>query len=487
MLVHWLRRFCLAMLFSGTYAATVLADASLYVSLQDSYLNDRIEQLRVAAQMPTMRKPYAVSEVRHYLNRIRSQMPGLYTEIDARLQRYEQSFALTSAELTVATARETDHPIVMANARGESLTSHYHAGFSAAVKPFQYLALSLGANKRQQPDDSFPLDSYLVLGGDAIQLDIGYREHWLSPFDNGAMLYSSNAKAPLSITISNPLPYQNWWQIQYEIFIARLDKVPVYSGTQWEFGNPVILGSQFSFSPFNGWNIALTRTMQFGGGSRKVNTQTVWDAFTNPSSDHSSEASGQQCDGSALCEFGNQQAAISSRIDFPGTTPFSIYFEYGGEDSAGLSNDALANLSASIGLYIPFMPSTLLGPDWSFRYEYQQWQDGWYVHSIYPQGYSFEAVTLGHWGANYRQLGDAVGATAQSIALGKQLDSYRRYELRFKQLQNENYGAIHYHTHHDMEWRYFDRFWGQQLSVSLLKGRDVYGEKFWRVETQWSW
>lgn len=487
MAVHRFSRLCVIALCCLSFTATVSAGATLYVSLQDRYLNDRIEQLRVATQMPTMHKPFAVSEVRHYLNRIRKQMPGLYSEIDRSLQRYEQSVAITSAELSAATARETEHPLIMANARGEQASSHYRAGFSAAFKPFEYLALSLGASAHQQPNETIPLDSYLVLGSGAFQIDFGYREHWLSPFDNGAMLFSSNAKPPLSFGLSNPIPYSDWWHLQYDIFVARLDRVPVYFGPEWEMGYPVVLGNQLSFSPLDGWTIALTRTMQFGGGAREVSASSIWQAFIDPQTDHGAP-SGEQCAaGRQLCEFGNQQAAISNRIDFGGRTPFSIYFEFAGEDSEQINNYYLGNLSVAIGLYLPFMPEVLFGPDWSLRYEYQQWQDAWYTHSIYPQGYSNGGVVLGHWGGSQRAFGDAVGATMQSLVLGRQLGPHNRYEWRFKQLQNENYGQNHYATYHDLELRYFDRIWQQDLMLSLTNGKDVFGDHFWRIETQWSW
>ncbi len=470
----------------GAQMCTSFADVSAYIPLHDRYLTDRIEQLRVATQMPVMRRPYVVAEVRSHLNKVRSSMPGLYGEIDRYLRRYEQPLALTYGEVTLAHQKQNQPDQLLANAQGEQFSSDYRVAAELLIKPTSFLLLSAGASRRGAPAEIVASNAYLALGGENLQLEMGYRDHWLSPFDNGAMLFSNNAEPPLSIGISNPIAFENWWNLHYEIFVARQNRMPVYLGTELSMGNPVILGSQFSFSPLDGWTIALTRAMQFGGGEREVNGRALWLAFSNPQSDHG--IPGEEChDAERLCEFGNQLAALSSRIDVGGETPFSIYFEYGGEDSEQISNHYLGNLSAAIGVYIPFMPDALLGADWSFRYEYQQWQDAWWVHSIYPQGYTNDGVVLGHWAANHRAVGDAVGATLHALTFGQQLGAHNRAEWRFNQVQNQNYGQQSYKTYHDIEWRYYDQLWQQDVQFSLIHGKDMMGEKFWRVAAQWTW
>ncbi len=480
-------RYLLFPVFLLVISISALAGASVYVSLQDRYLNERIDQLRVVARMPAMRKPFSVAEVRHYLNRIRYDLPGLFSEIDRNLRRYEQSATMTYAEIAFAQSNESPQSEVIPNARGESYSSDYRLAASGVFNPFEYVALSVGVTQRQLPEETVPTDSYIVLGSDTFQMDFGYREHWLSPFANGAMLFSTNAATPLSVGFANAIPFENWWQLQYEVFVAQLDRVPVKSGNTAALGRPVLLGSSLSFSPLDGWTIALARTMQFGGGDREVNLGLIWQAFSDPQSDHGAP-SGEQClDEESLCEFGNQVAAISNQIDFGGSTPFSVYFEFAGEDSEQLNNYYIGNLATSIGVFFPFLPDSLLGSDWSFRYEYQKWQDAWYVHHIYPSGYTYEGVILGHWGGSQRASKDAVGATMNSVVIGHQIGQHHRYEWRFQQLQNEDYGLDDYSTYRSIEFRYYDVFWQQNMMTSLQYGRDIYDDRFWRAELQWSW
>jgi hypothetical protein len=58
---------------------------------------------------------------------------------------------------------------------------------------------------------------------DYAQLDIGYRDHWLSPFTDSSMLVSTEAPTMPSITLSNYRPISRLG-ISYQIFLADMSE-----------------------------------------------------------------------------------------------------------------------------------------------------------------------------------------------------------------------------------------------------------------------
>ncbi|MBY5921241.1 capsule assembly Wzi family protein [Ferrimonas balearica] len=470
--------------------------ASPYVSLQDSYLNGRIDQLVVVANLPTMRKPYNVTQVRQHLEQVKELWPALYAEIDKGLESYETDLGITYAEVGVAAADNPDNGKVMPNARGERLDSNYRVAINAQYRYDDWLVASVGglaldsaAGQTQADTDSdiIPVGSYLSLGWDSFQVDIGYREHWLSPFSESAMLVSTNARPSFSVGFSNPVAFESLWNLHYEVYVSRLEYTDnIVYGNELESGRPALLGFQLSIEPIEGWTLAANRTMQFGGGSREVDLRSIWDAFWDPVSSDNSGAI--DCDGPPdTCEFGNQIASISSRMNFGGEVPFAILMEYAGEDTAGHSNLRLGNLAMSAGLHIPFLPEWAGGADWSFLYEFNEWQNAWYTHHIYKNGYTNDGIGMGHWGANDRVFGDGVGGRAQVVKLGWQRGFGTRYEFTYRQIENEDYGRMAYSTGRELDVRYFGKAWGHDWGYRLYGGKNVYDEGFFRGELIWQW
>ncbi|WP_159437715.1 capsule assembly Wzi family protein [Ferrimonas marina] len=485
---------------AAALAATSLGAkaASPYISLQDSYLTGRIDQLVVVAEIPTMRKPYNVKQVRHHLELVKDDYPQLYNEIDRRLSRYEQTVSVTYAEVGLAAADNPENGKVLPNARGERLDSQYRVTGHAQYRPHEHVVLAVGGlaldsaggqNQSEAESDVIPIGSYAAFGTDSFQVDIGYREHWLSPFNESAMLSSTNARPSFSVGISNPMPFENLWNLQYEVYVSRLEWVEesIYYNGERESGRPALMGTQLSFEPVQGWTIALNRTFQFGGGSRSVTFKDIWDAFWDPvANDNKDKIEG--CEGDIKdCEFGNQQASISSRINFGGEVPFAIYMEYAGEDSAGHHNYRLGNLAVSAGLHIPFLPDWLGGENWSLNYEFNEWQNLWYNHQIYGDGYTNDGIVMGHWGGDNRVFNDAIGAQAHTLKLGWQRGVGRRYELTYRTLENQDYSRNEYSTAHELDLRYYGNLFGQNWGYRLYGGTTVFDESFLRGELIWQW
>lgn len=473
-----------AMFFTLVISADNALAASTYVSLQDKYLNDRIEQLLVVSNMPVMRKPFNVQQVLHYAEQIRDSYPGLYEAIVPKLKGLDDGCDIAHAQAQLSYGSDLDTPQLLPNERGESVDSQYRVSASASCKPTDWFGVSAGVLVRDNPADEIPVDSYIVLGFDSLQLDVGYREHWASPFQSSAMLWSTNARPSISVGISNPMPFNDFWNIHYEISISELEeRGNILYGNQLESGRPALLLTHLSFEPFDGWVIGLNRTMQFGGGSREVDLSLIWDAFVDPV--HSDNSGRIDCGAQFVnqCELGNQQASVTSRMNFQGDVPFSLYFEYAGEDTANHENNRIGNISVSGGLFIPF----LFGGNWSLNLELSEWQNEWYTHGIYRDGYTNEGVVIGHWGANERLFREKAGASSQVLKLGWQQDSNSRIEFEFRRLENEDYALYDYKVAQHLRANYDTQILKYKFGVAALVGKTVYGDDYQRLELIWKW
>ena len=458
--------------------------ASTFISLEDEWLNARIGQMSVLANMPSLRRPYSVAEVTKYLPLLNAEYPGLARQISAGLQKYVPDCSLTHASLAVAHSADVSDELLTSNNFGVPANSLGHASVSGRCNPSDWLSFSVGGFHADGGDITFPLGTYFVAGSDNIQLEFGLRERWLSPMQKSAMLLSNHARPSISFGISSATPLEEYWNFHYEIFVSRLEyRERILYGDQFETGRPALMGTHFSLEPLTGWHLGVTRMMLFGGGSRSVDAGSIWDAFTDPvRSDNSGRI---ECEEAFVnqCEFGNQIASVSSRFNVQFGIPFSLYFEYAGEDTAGHKNTRLGNIAVSAGLFFPFA----FGGDWSILYEYSQWQNAWYTHHIYQDGYTNDGVVMGHWGASHRVVGDEAGATAQVLQVGWQMRRDERIELTYRQLENESYSVNDYNAAQFVELEYLGTFWRQRIGLGGQFGKDVFGGKLSRFELKWQW
>ena len=148
-------------------------------------------------------------------------------------------------------------------------------------------------------------------------------------------------------------------------------------------------------------------------------------------------------------DFGNQTAALTSQFVFPTAQPFAVYFQYAGEDGSRKEGWRLGNAALSAGLDLP-----RLWNRFDLTYEVTEWQNGWYVHHIYPAGQSNDGHVIGHWGGDDRVRGDGVGAQSHSLRVGWMPPFGGRAELRYRTLQNEDYSAFDYEREHELSLRY---------------------------------
>ncbi len=87
----------------------------------------------------------------------------------------------------------------------------------------------------------------------------------------------------------------------------------------------------------------------------------------------------------------------------------------------------------------------------------------------------------GNWGADQRVFNDSIGARSDMVRLGWNATFGGLLEIRYRTLQNENYGLNHYERYHDFTLGYSRPWQGVIVGGELDAGRDSFGASFTRV------
>lgn len=342
------------------------------------------------------------------MERAKSRDPLLVSAVGAYLDRYAHRAGIThfSAKGTYLDTSIEDFHAPEFNQRGIEEASNYLVSGSAYWAVNDFVAVNIGgiAGQREYAKDEFAEGSFISLGWDYLQADIGYRSHWLGPFQESDMILSTQATAMPGITLSNvqPLP---WFGIQYELFMQQMsesDLVRSRDQSQRLTGNPLLAGVHLSFAPAEGFAIGFNRLLQFGGADRDDSFSGLYNAFFNVKESENSGISGN--------DFGNQVSSITTRYTFAGEFPISVYMEYAGEDTSNSSGVHLGNTSLMLGVHIPKLTKNL-----DLTWETGEWQNGWYANGNYGDGLTHYDSIIGHWGASQRV--PSQGASAQTIKL----------------------------------------------------------------------
>ncbi|WP_084429058.1 capsule assembly Wzi family protein [Aliagarivorans marinus] len=429
-----------------------------------------VERFLLISDVPVVKRPIAIRAVEDALEIGCERDAGLCAEVKDILARYQSRAGVAWAETELSVSNHDD--MTLFNRRGETTDDWWHGSVGGYWRAHDNVLFNLGM---VASDSNFTPDgSFVSVGFDTFQIDVGYKPHWISPMRGSAMLLSTQAETYATVSFSNVRPIDLWGVgFNYELFWGQLshsDRIR-YEG-DFTSGKPYVAGMQFSLEPFEGVSMGLSRMMQYGGGARGgASIKDIFKAFFDPSG-----TDNRGDDLSMDDEFGNQQVALFTRVNFSGSVPFAIYLEYAGEDTAKGSNKRIGNAALSGGIDFP-----RVWQDFDLTYEFSQWQDAWYVHSIYLDGMTNEGTVLGHWGATQRVMGDGVGAQAHELFVGWQYSSRTRFDLNYKTLQNESYSQNDYVRAHSLtlkaSLKHGDYLWGGELMV----GRDVFDEDYARL------
>jgi len=446
---------------------------SAYLPLNlEPEMERQIERVLILADEPILKRPFAVELVLDALPQACKVDKPLCMKVKRYLQRYSRDYALTHASATGAVTHDTDGGTVP-NAHGMPVKSSWEFSAQGYVQPNDYVLVSGGAIAYS--GRTVPTGSMLSLGFNWAQLDIGYRDHWLSPATDSSTLISTESPTMPSVTLSNYEPLTRLG-FQYELAWTRLSRSDhiLYLGKE-SSGKPYFFTSQFSIEPFSGWSFGVTRNMQYGGGDGMPSSlHFLTKAFFKPSG--------------AVQNQGNQQASYVSRFIFPGKTPFAVYFQYGGENTSDGGSYLLGDSALTAGIDIPRM-----WRHFDMTYEISEWQNNWYVHYIYLDGLTNDGLVVGNWGADQRNFGDGLGARSQMLRIGWEPPFGGYLEERVRTLVNQNYyggdtrtyipgsSAFPYHHYYDLTVRYSRPWKDLTVGGEVLAGRNVYGESFSRI------
>jgi hypothetical protein len=445
---------------------------SLYLPLQMApEFEARIERLFTIANMPIIKRPIPVKQVHIALERAAEKDPALVSSLKSYLERYTYRAGVTHLAISGAVAEGSDH--VLANQRGLTTESNYQGSYSAYWVLNDFIALNLGgvAGNREYPlKDEFAEGSFVSLGWDAMQLDLGYRPHWFSPFQESAMLISTQASALPGVTLSNTTPF-SFLGIQYELFLAQMsesDLILSQARDERLSGNPRLFGMHLSFAPVEGFAIGFNRLMQYGGADRADGFGDLVDGFLNPKDADNIGREGR--------DFGNQLSAINTRYTFDGDFPISVYMEYAGEDSSKSSDYHLGNSALMFGLHMPKLTESL-----DLTYEYADWQNGWYTNSNYGDGLTHYNALLGHWAASDRQFGNAVATESQLIKLIWDISPGKSLTIKARTAENKQFTQVEYENAQEIELEYAQSLGEFIAGVNVISGSDAFGEDYSRI------
>ncbi|ATG59242.1 MULTISPECIES: capsule assembly Wzi family protein [Pseudoalteromonas] len=476
----------LPVLIGIMFSSQVLASGvSPYLPLkQNPQLEQLVEKLLVVGENAhMMSKPYKTSEVLRVLKSVEHSYPSLYQKLFNELALYKQTDAMTYAKATVAYGNE---PKSIPNQRGQKVDTYLKleaGGFANFGKHFGVSVAGI-ANE----DNLIPTQSFFYFGYEYAQVDIGYREHWYSPFYDSAMIISTNAKTLPSISISNVKPITDF-DIRYDLFYMKMKTDPaINSGKELGLkvpGKPHLAGVHLSFSPFDGLTLGANRLLQFGGGDRSVGLKDFAKAFFLPGGNDNVNAEETQKFGPNY-EVGDQLASLS--FDYKAAwfnQPFSFYGDVGLEDTLG----GTRNNSYNFGLYLPY-----LSENNSLRLENSRWQTEWYWSKLYSQGNTIDKQALGHWGGEQRYFQHYPSAESQSINWVWQYSSSQNIDTTFRRIETEmdsngkiGEAAGPYSIGFELETRYTQQLKNGYWGIELYTGKTVFDDSFFRLGAFYGW
>lgn len=458
------------MILSGVASPALGRGVSPYLPLNLAPdIERKIERVLVLAGKPVMRRPIPAAIVLDALPAACVLDAQLCEQVQAYLQLYRRDAGLTSLQIK-AMADSGNDGRVIANAHGRDAGSIWQVAGAAFYQPGDYLLLGVGGVA--YAGRVTPTGSVVSAGFDFAQLDVGFRDHWLSPLTDSSLLISTEAATMPSVTLSNYRPI-SFLGLNYEVFLAEMSHQDgiAYFNTLTA-GHPRLAGLQIGIEPVGGYSIALNRLMQYGGGARNGGgLSDLKDALLTNS--NRPDVAGKSE------EFGNQVASITSSMVFPGKVPFVTRMEYAGEDNAYSGNKRLGDTALSLGIDFP-----RLGERYDLSYEISEWQNVWYTHHLYPKGLTNYGRVLGHWFGDQREFGDMKGGRSHSLQLGMQTDAGNSWRANYRMLAfQESVGfeifpSVPYRHMHELNIQYGTSWHGHAVGAELSGGRDVFGGSF---------
>lgn len=462
-----------------TSLTTKANGVSPYLPLKtDPLFELELEKLSTVAKLPILTKPYHAATIYKYMTKVKTSHPALYQRLNAYIKRYKKASAITHFSAQYNHSFKDD--ALIANQRGLNIDDSFKFTTSSFWQANEHLIFNGGGTFYD--GKMVPNNSYVSFGWDVLQVDIGYREHWLSPTQEGAMLLSTQAKPALNITISNPELLTDW-NVKYEFSLGQLEK---QGGIQFDTdkapvsGKPNLLSMHLSLQPFDWWTLGFNRTFMFGGEGN-TSLKDVWNAIIDPVSSDNCGGESDLID--CTQEFGNQQASVSNKFDLnPFDFPLSIYYEYAGEDTKDFSNYQFGNIAQNFGLFIPYLTDSL-----SVNLEYSKFHTAWYVHHIYEEGYSNDKIKMGHWWGNMKAANDGAGGNATSMRIDWQTTMIDQVTMLYRTATVDSSSIADYKRSHEIELKLKKMLKSAFINLTINIGEDTLGDKYLGTSVSYIW
>lgn len=477
-------RYKVISMFTKLFSLTVLlllnrvafASPTTYLPVgSDGHLERQIDHLFVLTRGTPMRKPYAIKEIELALQEIKQSTPLLYQSITEQLDRYQGNSRISRVSLTTRASFDKDS--LIANQRGLNSDEYLQTLVEAVWRPNENSLVQAGLDYRVSSGELVPHNTFVAYSVGNIQLDLGYREHWYSPFKHSAQLISTNAQLGPSISLSTILPIENWWNISFDLFYTRLDKVEngISFQREWYDGSPHLIGTHLSFEPIDGWKVGFNRLMQFGGGPREVSVGDIVNAFFDPATNDNAYNQDERD-----AELGDQLASITTSYKFDTNLPIEIYAEIAGEDTQGGSNLSLGNQATNFGIFLPQLYN-----DFAVRYEYNRWKTLWYTNHLYANGNTNKGRVFGHYAGDQRTFGHGVPAEVHKATIDYHESLSASWSASVATLSNSDKAQYDKAYEFQLENR---RVWqGKHLDSKLTVGKSVFSEKYGQLSVTVSW
>ena len=461
------------LLVAATWQAS--AKPSAYLPLYvDAHLEQQVDTMFVLTTGTPMSKPYSFNEIDIALRQLRKVDNGLYDAIRIALKPYRGQDQISRSGLKAT--MKYDKTVAIANQRGLQSDEWGQGFFEGVWRPSESTLVQIGVDYRFSSGDLVAYNTFFSVAGDTLQLDIGYKEHWFSPFKYGAQLISTNAKTSPSVSLGFSQPLADWWNLDFELFYAKLDKVKqgIESQGEWHDGRPRIAGTHLSIEPLEGWKIGLNRILHFGGGPREVSTNDIIKAYFDPGGNDNKHGDDE--------ELGDQLASVTSSFNFNWVTPTELYFEYGGEDTDQYSNYGFGNTSFNSGIYLPKLTS-----NWSVRYEYSSWNTRWYTNSIYKFGNTNDGAVYGHFAGDQRVFSDGTRSQIHVVDVGYSENIQSSWHFKVTRINNEDSQVADYTPSLEFQLSNSRKWQEYRVESQLTYGTDVFDEKYGHLSVAWFW
>ena len=441
----------------------------------DNYLQNQVDHLFLLTSGNPMKKPYSIANIDLALKKIEKTYPSLHQAVNSGLEPYRVSDSISRAGLVARFSTDKEMPI--ANQRGLSSDEYLQAFAEGSWRPNGYTVVQAGVEYRADAGSVVPYNTFVGFNKGNLQLDLGYREHWYSPFSFSSQLISNNAEMGPSITLSTVSPIERFWQANFELFYTRLDKVKngVKYLDQQHDGSPHLIGTHLSLSPTESWTLGFNRMLQFGGGPREVSTGDIINAFFEPAGNDNSYTPEERA-----AEFGDQMASVTSSYRFNRGMPIELYAELAGEDTQGGSNLSLGNQATNLGIFMP-----QVNDKFALRYEYSRYKTAWYTHHLYAFGNTNNGFVYGNYVADQRDFGHGVPATANKVSLDYATSDTAGWTAFLSTINQQD--KSRYDTAYEFKLEHRRNVNQQPIRMSLTIGRNVYSENYSQLEASIFW